>query len=177
MSQPICGQPTASGEPCRKLAMLGADRCAVHLGLARRGHTLTQQIADNLVTMLSAGNYLHVALAAVSVPGQTFRDWMTKGATSSKPVDEPFRELRARVEQARAQGEVRLVTAIAVAAQQDWRAALALLEREFPDRWGPVSVRVREIEAPEQPLVAKPDDDDPFREVDELAERRRTRTG
>jgi hypothetical protein len=177
MSQPLCSQTTATGEPCKKRAMLGSDRCAIHLGLARRPATLTQQTADNLVTMLSAGNYLSVSLAAVGVAAQTFRDWMAKGASSNRPDDEPFRDLRARVEQARAQGEVRLVTAIAVAAQQDWRAALALLEREYPDRWGPVSVRVREVEAPEQPLVAPPDSDDPFREVDELAERRRTRTG
>jgi hypothetical protein len=157
--------------------MLGADRCAAHLGLMGRSTTLTETIADNLVTMLSAGNYLSVSLAAVSVPTQTFRDWMHKGATSTKLIDEPYRELRSRVEQARAQGEVRLVTEIAKAASTDWRAALALLEREFPDRWGPVSVRVREVEAPESPIVTTPDEDDPFREVDELAERRRTRSG
>jgi hypothetical protein len=156
--------------------MLGADRCAVHLGLARKPTTLTQTIADNLVTMLAAGNYRHVALAAVSVPAQTYRDWLARG-TSGKLADEPFRELRERVEQAEAQGEVRLVTAIARAAQDDWRAALALLEREYPERWGPVSVRTRDVELPEQPLVTPSDPDDPFREVDELASRRSLRAG
>jgi hypothetical protein len=176
MTQPVCGQPTANGTPCKRRAMLGADRCSSHLGLAGRPTLLTPELGDRLVLMLSAGNYLHVALAAVSVGAQTFRDWMARGL-SGKLADEPFRELRERVEQARAEGEVRLVTSIARAAQDDWRAALALLEREYPDRWGPVSVRTRDVEPPEQPVLTVPDADDPFAEVDELAARRRRSAG
>lgn len=172
-----CSQTTAKGEPCRAYPVRGSDRCSAHLGRVGRPSLLDDDVANNVVTMLRAGNYLTVATRAAGIGMQTFRDWLKRGE-SSKTADAPYRDFRARVERARAEGEARMVSVIARAAQSgDWRAALALLEREFPDRWGPVSVRVREIEPPPELDVPVPDDDDPFREVDELAERRRTRVG
>jgi hypothetical protein len=173
----LCTSTTAKGKPCRNHAVRGTDKCGPHLGVTHRPTTFSQDVADKLVVMLRAGNYLHVAVAAAGVPMTTFKDWLRKGR-SPLLVDLPFVEFRERVESARAEGEARMVAVIARAAQDgDWRAALSLLEREFPERWGPVSVRVREVEAPPAPEITPRDDDDPFREVDELAERRRSRTG
>jgi hypothetical protein len=59
--------------------------------------------------------------------------------------------------------EARLLVYVAQAARTQWRAAAWLLERRHPERWG---VGAREIE-PELP------GNDAFREVDELAQRRR----
>lgn len=172
-----CSQTTAKGEPCGNWAVRGSDRCASHLGRTGRPTVFDEDVANNIVVMLRAGNYLNVAIAAAGVGRQTFHDWIKRGE-STKLADAPFAEFRSRVEKARAEGEARNVAVIAKAAQDgDWRAALALLEREFPDRWGPVSVRVREIDAPPEPVVPEPDEYDPFREVIDLAERRRSRVG
>jgi len=174
-----CGQPTAAGTPCRHYVMTGADRCAAHLGLVGRPTLLTEEVVERLTVMLRAGNYLHVAISAAGISRATFGTWMQRG-TSKRASDAPYVDLRKRVETARAEGEVRMVTVIARAAQNgDWRAALVLLEREFPERWGPVGVRMRDEgpPAPAEPVDEPLPGDDLFREVDELAERRRTRAG
>jgi predicted nucleic acid-binding Zn ribbon protein len=61
--------------------------------------------------------------------------------------------------------EQTLVQGIAQAAAENWRAAAWLLERRWPERWG----------TSRKPPTASDDVDelDPFREVDELARRRR----
>jgi hypothetical protein len=59
--------------------------------------------------------------------------------------------------------EPALVAQIARAGQGDWKAAAWLLERAFPQRWA-------KREAP-----PASDPTDPFREVDEMAARRRRR--
>jgi hypothetical protein len=75
--------------------------------------------------------------------------------------DEHIRELLAR-----ATSEERLVAHVAAAARTNWRAAAWILERRHPERWAPVRAK----DEPELP-VAGPDD--PFREIDELAAKRR----
>lgn len=181
MSPTLCGQPTAKGTPCRRAVMPGSDRCASHLGLVggRPAIEITDEIVERLTTMLRAGNYLHVAIAASGVSRATFMRWMQRGK-SKRVSDVVFADLRERVEKARAEGEVRMVTVIAAAAQKgDWRAALAMLEREYPERWGPVGVRMRD-DGPPPPVEAvdePPPGDALFREIDELAERRSARSG
>ncbi len=63
--------------------------------------------------------------------------------------------------------EERLLASVAHAARENWRASAWLLERRYPEHW---AQRPREVEA-----APPPDPDDPFREVDELAARRRER--
>jgi hypothetical protein len=70
---------------------------------------------------------------------------------------------------ARGLDEQRLIAIIATEARRSWRAAAWLAERVYPERWGPARLRPDE-QPPPMPVL---DDDDPFREVDELAERRR----
>lgn len=153
--------------------MIGSALCASHLRLTARPSLLTPQLADELVQLLQAGNYVAVACRAVGISAKTFRDWMKRGATSAAK-NAPYRELRERVDRARAQGESRHVAVVTKAAiAGSWQASAWLLEREYPERWGRVSVRVRDESAPEEPLPAASADDDPFSEVDELAERRR----
>lgn len=156
--------------------MHGSDRCASHLGLGGRKTTMTDEVRDNLLAMLRAGNYIEVACRASGVPRRTFDEWMQRGK-SGLPADEPYRAFRELVTKARASGEVRNVAAIAAAAPESWQAAAWLLERQYPDRWGRVSVRLRDdVPMPPEPAEAV-DEFDPFAEVDELAERRRNTAG
>ena len=59
--------------------------------------------------------------------------------------------------------EVDLVEYVARGGQTNWRAAAWLLERRYPERWGPGA----------EPEPAIPDEPDRFAEIDELAVRRR----
>jgi hypothetical protein len=83
------------------------------------------------------------------------------------PTPDPASQLeRLQVAVAEATQEPKLVAVIASEARQgNWRAAAWLLSRLYPSRWGE---RVREI--------ALVPEDDPFAELDELAELRRLRT-
>ena|SRR5215831_14406176 len=171
-----CPVTTAQGERCRNRIMAGYDRCFVHaIGVptnAGRPTTLTPEVEDLLVASLRYGNYVTVATRAAGVGWSTFKAWMQRGAAG----EEPYAQLKERVEKARAEGQVRLVAIISRAAETDWRAANWLLERQWPEQWGGVSVRVR-TEAEDQPEVEELTETDPFAEFDELAERRRSRAG
>jgi hypothetical protein len=79
--------------------------------------------------------------------------------------DEHVQELLARV-----LAEERLVAQVAAGAKTNWRASAWLLERRYPERWGPV--RPQEDAEPAPPAVGA---NDPFAEVDQLAARRRAR--
>jgi hypothetical protein len=67
--------------------------------------------------------------------------------------------------------EERLVAQVAAGAKTNWRAAAWLLERRYPERWGPV--RPQDESEPGAPVVVGADD--PFQEVDQLAAKRRAR--
>jgi hypothetical protein len=95
------------------------------------------------------------------------RDVASAKATSGRPAPALLAELEAAVE--RATDEMRLVAIVAAAAPTNWRAAAWLLSRRWPERW---SSR-RPVE--DEPTPPASDPDDPFREVDELAARRRRR--
>lgn len=165
-----CSAQTAAGNPCRSYAVEGSDRCSSHLGLASRPTLLTDELGDNLVAMLRAGAYLPVALRALGVARRTFQDWMARGR-SGRVEDERYARFRELVEQAQGRAEVTLVAEIATASRSNWQAAAWLLERLAPSRYGKPSVRLRDEAPPSEPV--EPPADDPFREVDELAARRR----
>lgn len=169
-----CDATKVNGERCRVSAVKGGTKCQHHRG-AKIGAQpkLTLELADRLVQLLSAGNYVAVACREVGISRTLFYQWLDRGA-SHAARDLEYRELRDRVEHAQAQAEARNVAAIAAAARENWQAAAWLLERMYPERWGKTSVRLREQLAEDAPPPAAPvDHDDPFREVDELAARRR----
>jgi hypothetical protein len=174
----LCSQLTTKGEPCRKRAVKGSDRCAAHLGRTGRHTLLTPSVADQLVTMLRAGNYLEVACRAVGVHRNTLAEWLRRGRVA-RVGDEDYAQLVERVDQALAEGEVRNVAHIAATARDNWQAAAWLLERGYPERWGRVSTRYRlppELPPEENPATPARTGLDPFAEVDELAAKRQARS-
>lgn len=94
---------------------------------------LTPDRVDTIVKMLTAGNYLDAAAAMAGVDRSTVYQWLKKGANQQSGV---YHDFHARVEQAQAEAECRLVSQIAAAAKNQWQAAAWHLERKFPDRWG-----------------------------------------
>jgi hypothetical protein len=119
---------------CRSNAVKDDEKCARHNDGERKPGTapkLTSELADRLVALLQAGNYVAVAAREVGISRAVFYQWIDRGA-SSAAVDRPYRELRERVEHAKAQAEARNVASIANAARQNWQAAAWLLERSTP---------------------------------------------
>jgi hypothetical protein len=167
--QPQCDQLTVNGDPCKKHAMEGSTRCAAHLGLVGPKTLLTDDVADKLVQLLSAGNYVQVAARACGIARRTFAEWCQRGEQG----EEPYASFAERIVEARAIGESRNVALIARAAADNWQAAAWMLERQYPDRWGRSSVRLRDTPEPAPEVVV--DRDDPFAEVDQLAELRQRR--
>jgi alkanesulfonate monooxygenase SsuD/methylene tetrahydromethanopterin reductase-like flavin-dependent oxidoreductase (luciferase family) len=154
--------------------MRGTDLCVAHLTRNGRKTLLDDDVTDKLVAILSAGNYTDVACRAVNLSRRTFDSWMTRGKSSAES-DARYRNFRERMVEARARGEVHLVAQIARASAESWQAAAFLLERQYPERWGRVSVRMRDdtTQPPDEAQTSSPDD--PFTEVDELAQARSKR--
>jgi transposase len=129
---------------------------------------LTDELEQQLVGMLRAGNVIHVACAAVGIDQRSYQRWMQRGRTGRR-VDSRHRAFREKVEQALAEAEARAVTQVAKAAGEDWRAAAWWLERQFPDRWGRQLPRAVDLA---ETLPAVETDG-----LDELAGRRAARRG
>jgi transposase len=168
---PKCSQLSASGDPCRAWAVGETGRCAMHADDRERPR-LTPEIADQLVSLLRAGSYVEVACETAGVPRRTFYDWWRRGDPGGDdPAFAGLRRFRRRVEQAKSEAESRQVAIIAQAARESWQAAAWLLERRYPERWARASQREKDAGEAASPAAA----DDPFAEVDELAQRRRHR--
>lgn len=167
-----CTQLTAAGQRCRSNAVEGSDRCSSHLRLTGPKTKLTPELTTQISRLISAGNHVGVACAASGVSRATFYVWWNRGdPDGDEGRDAGYRAFRAQVEKARAEGESTLVLRIAADATRNAESAKWLLERSFPERWARVSQREKDEAG--QNVAALPDaDDDPFREVDELAEQR-----
>jgi hypothetical protein len=135
-----CSATTAKGRACKRAALPGTEPplCVSHVGgKVGRKAALTDEVADRIVQLLRAGNYVETAVAAAGVGRATFYEWLGRGdPDGTVGADEPFRAFRERVDHARAEGEARNVALIANAAATSWHAAAWMLERQYPDRWG-----------------------------------------
>jgi hypothetical protein len=168
-----CTASTARGDRCRRAAMPGQHVCTLHAGEAQSGRptNLTPATAHRIIQVLRAGGYVETAVKVAGVSPRTLRRWLKLGDPEGEdPHYQQHRELRAAIEQARGEAETRNVAIINQAAPSNWMAAAWLLERQYPERWGRPSQR-QNLEPAKTAAPVKPDD--PFAEVDELAERRR----
>lgn len=167
---PRCTALTQAGTQCQKPASPGFETCGTHRG-APVGNPgkLTEQVIARIVAVLRAGGYPEVAAKVAGISRSTYKNWIKRGdPEGDDPEDAPYRRLRERVDAAQAEGEARNVAIIARAALDNWQAAAWLLERQHPERWARISQRPEEAAPPVS--TAR----DPFAEVDELAQRRRT---
>ena len=94
---------------------------------------LTQEIIDDIVIALRAGNYLETAAAYVGVSKQTLFNWLRRGARGQERICVEFLD---SVKKAQAESEIRDIATIITASKTSWQAAAWRLERKHPDRWG-----------------------------------------
>jgi len=106
---------------------------------------LTPELQEQIVRYIEAGNYAKVACQAVGISEKTYYKWKRQGKEAEYKLEEgkkltnkenELSQLSQSIRQAEARGEVRNVTTIQIAAKKDWRAALEMLARKHPKRWG-----------------------------------------
>ena len=93
---------------------------------------LTAELQERVVVAVRAGNYAEAACRAAGISPSTFYRWMTRGEQEPSGLYGRFREA---VLQAEGEAEVHAVAIVRRAMAEDWRAALAYLERRHPTRW------------------------------------------
>ena len=96
-----------------------------------RPSKLTDEVQDRIVRAIRAGNYAEAACHSAGISSSTFYRWMTRGDAEAGA----YRVFREAVLQAEAEAEVHAVAIIRRAMTDDWRAAMAYLERRYPSRW------------------------------------------
>jgi hypothetical protein len=115
-----------------------------------QGPTLhTDELADRIVQVVNAGNYLKTAAQFAGVGQSTLMGWLARGRAAAAAVeahaDDPawtlpetevrYLDFLERVTQAETVAEVSAVTHWRRAFADDWRAARDYLARKRPDQW------------------------------------------
>ena len=90
-------------------------------------------LAQRIVDLIRAGNYLEVAATAAGIHRSTLHRWLHHGRDQQRGR---FRRFLTSVEKAQAEAESRDVALIAKAAVTDWKAAAWRLERKNPRKYG-----------------------------------------
>ena len=93
---------------------------------------LTPVVHERVVQAIRAGNYAEAAARAAGISPSTYYRWLERGAEEKRGI---YRDFSDAVEQAEADAEVHAAAVIRKAMSDDWRAALAYLERRHPERW------------------------------------------
>jgi len=95
---------------------------------------LTPELSLAFRQCLEDGNHRGPACRVVGFSESTLYRWLDRGEREQVGI---YHEFRVAVEKAEALAEIRAVETLQDAALEDWRAALAYLERRFPARWRP----------------------------------------
>src|SRR2546423_1240986 len=102
---------------------------------------LTDDLRERVSALIRAGNTIETACSVVGITSRTYRAWVERG-THSGSANTEYRAFREAVMLARAESEAALVAQVGREATRSWRAAAALLERRFPERWALPSERL-----------------------------------
>lgn len=99
---------------------------------AGRPSILTPEVQAKICSALKAGNFRTVAAEWAGVPERVFFEWMKKGKDNPESA---YAEFRRAVIEAEKQAEIRAVTLIMKAAENDPKHAQWWLSHRFPARW------------------------------------------
>ena len=98
------------------------------------------KVQKRIIDAVRAGNYLYTAAKLAGVHADTLHEWIRRGREAGPDVDPGLVEFVARIELAQAEWEeeaVRVVQETAQSGQPNtWQAAMTMLERKAPHRWG-----------------------------------------
>jgi transposase len=97
-----------------------------------RPSKLSVEVTERVVQAIRAGNYPEAACQAAGISPSTYYRWISRGDQEPGSAHAAFREAVVRAE---AEAEVHAVAIVRRAMGEDWRAAIAYLERRHPTRW------------------------------------------
>jgi hypothetical protein len=103
----------------------------------------TEAITERIAQLMRGGNTIHASCHASGIGVSTYHHWMERGEADEEAGKDPgyetgqspYLDFRDRVTRSTAESEALLTKYVQSAAERDWRAAIALLERRFPERW------------------------------------------
>lgn len=98
-----------------------------------RPSKLTPKVQETIVAVIRAGNYSSVAAEYAGIGRSTFYHWLELGEQQESGC---YREFLDAVRGAESEAEIRAVATIQKHMPKNWQAAMAYLERKFPQRWG-----------------------------------------
>jgi hypothetical protein len=90
------------------------------------------EIVNELIKYIKAGNYIKTACEAVGIDESTFYKW---GKRAEKK-EEPYFQFFQSIKRAESEAIIRNVITIQNAAKRNWTAAAWFLERKDYERWG-----------------------------------------
>lgn len=106
-----------------------------------RPSKLTPERAEEILSLVRAGNYPETAAKACGVSPAAFYNWKARGEEHRNGNGTPERERRfvefvEGLEKAESEAEARAVQVVVRAGFEHWQAAMTYLERKYPERWG-----------------------------------------
>jgi len=168
--RPRCIALTKAGDQCAARAAHGSDHCGAHNGTVGRPTKLTRDLTDLIATAVEHGAYYEQAALAAGIAKTTLYSWRERGEADLEHGNTTtYAYFHTRLTRASATAEQAAAAALFAHRFDDWRAALAYLERRNPDRWGKRD-RVEHsgsLRTGEPELVA-PDSDEARRQIAEL---------
>jgi hypothetical protein len=96
------------------------------------GIKLTPETQERIVLLIRAGNYPEIACEASGISRRVFYNWKERGETG----EEPYASFLHSLIKAEAESETTLTMKVYRAGDSIWQAAMTLLERRHPERWG-----------------------------------------
>jgi transposase len=122
--------------------------------MAAAAPKFTDEIRAQVLRFLTGGMPLDVTARLVGVEVQTLHIWRSR---SRKGV-RGYKGFEQEVVKALAEGEAMHVARLTVAGASNWRASAWLLERMYPERYGPVASPQGPSHGPTQQAPSSADD-------------------
>lgn len=134
----LCTALKKNGEPCTRTRKAGMNVCASHARTAHRPTKFTDTVKKEILDALKMGVYRKDAAAYAGVSLSVFDDWSARGrkAIEAGLLDDEYAQFLAACELTTAKHKAYLVGKVTAAAAKDWRAAIELLSRMYPEEYG-----------------------------------------
>jgi hypothetical protein len=87
---------------------------------------------ERILDAIRAGSYAEPACRAAGIAESTYYRWLQRGEAEDRGIYADFVQA---VRCAEAEAEVKAVEVVQLKMLEDWRAAIAFLERRHPSRW------------------------------------------